>query len=282
MSSDLIPLSSIKLTGSLTASDPAPSAAPSPLLDVLKATGLNPPLLVRLTQRQPQRAYELVFGLDIYESCIAARLEYVIVEVCSDLSNELIAQYRAADHARIGTPYFGGPVDDSVKSTIDPITEAQALQQHINERGIRASRLAREIGIARSTLSNKLRLLRLCEPVRQHLCTGRISAAQARLLVTLEPTQQLRAATAMLSDTSISVRDAWQISRRTKAQAPELHVSRKRRAREAVQLAERITEQVGYPVRLSNQQRGGELRIRYFDYQGLEAILERLNVVLED
>lgn len=278
MSTDFVPLSSIKLTGYDSAGEP-PLTENSALVRAIKSTGQNPPMLVHIEGHLPNRTYGLLHGIETYQSCIAAGLDDVIVEVCHALTFEQIGAYREADLQRFRPP---SPSPSALDSTLDPISEAESLQQAITTRGIRANRLAREIGIARSTLSNKLRLLRLCEPVRERLRGGLLTAAQARMLVSLDPAQQIRAADAMMDDDSISVRDAWQICRQARTHDPELHVTQTRRRREAARLAERISEQVGYPVQLNDQKRGGELRIRYFDYDGLDAILHRLRVVLED
>ena len=69
--------------------------------------------------------------------------------------------------------------------------EAAALDRLINYYGITQSEAAIKLGIAQSTLSNKLRLLNLSESLQQRIVKARLTERHARALLRL-PQGQLR------------------------------------------------------------------------------------------
>ena len=70
--------------------------------------------------------------------------------------------------------------------------EAEALCEIIKMRGLSQSTLARSMGVSQSYVANKLRLLKLSEPVKDAILVGGLSERHARALLRLEePTEQL-------------------------------------------------------------------------------------------
>lgn len=72
--------------------------------------------------------------------------------------------------------------------------EADAIQKLMNVYGLSQEETARKLGMAQSTLSNKLRLLRLPEEIRRTLEQEQLTERHARALLRLETTNQMKEA----------------------------------------------------------------------------------------
>ena len=71
--------------------------------------------------------------------------------------------------------------------------EAEALSEIIKMRGLSQSALAKSMGVSQSYVANKLRLLKLSEPVRDAVLVSGLSERHARALLRLDsPSEQLK------------------------------------------------------------------------------------------
>jgi ParB family chromosome partitioning protein len=69
---------------------------------------------------------------------------------------------------------------------LNPLEEAAAYQQLLDEFGVTHEELAGKIGRSRPLITNMIRLLRLPIPVQRRVAAGVLSAGHARALLTLE------------------------------------------------------------------------------------------------
>ena len=74
------------------------------------------------------------------------------------------------------------------RANLNPLEEAAAYQQLLEEFGATHEELARRIGRSRPQISNTIRLLNLPAPVQRRVAAGVISAGHARALLGLEDT----------------------------------------------------------------------------------------------
>ncbi|HIT52628.1 MAG TPA: ParB/RepB/Spo0J family partition protein [Candidatus Fimivicinus intestinavium] len=83
--------------------------------------------------------------------------------------------------------------------------EADAIQKMIRDYGLSQEEAARKLGMAQSTLSNKLRLLRLPEKIRQILLQEQLTERHARALLRLESEVQMAEALKRISEEKLNV-----------------------------------------------------------------------------
>ena len=94
------------------------------------------------------------------------------------------------------------------RSDLDLFEAAEGISELIGIWGVRQEEAARKLGLAPSTLSNKLRLLRLPEGVKAKIRAGGLTERHARALLRLpDETGQMRAADHMVR-ASLSVQEA--------------------------------------------------------------------------
>lgn len=150
----------------------------------IAAHGLLQPVLARST---PDGRYQLAFGhrrLRAYH-LLHDRGNYgynLIPAEVREISDEQLALYAWSENAQ--------------RQDLTPLEEARAIQQMLEQFGWTQSATAERIGLDRSTVANKLRLLRLPDDVQQLVQTRQISERQAQAaapILTLPDEIQARA-----------------------------------------------------------------------------------------
>lgn len=81
--------------------------------------------------------------------------------------------------------------ENAQRKDISPLEEAESLRTAITRFNLTHAQAAEPFGFARTTVSNKLRLLELPDDIRQRLAAGRITERHARALLTLAPAPHL-------------------------------------------------------------------------------------------
>lgn len=181
-------------------------------------------------------------------------------------------------------------VENVHRTDLDPLEEAMAYQQLLEDFGVTHDELANRLGRSRSAISNSLRLLNLPAAVQQRVADGQLSAGHARAILALpngELQEQLaeRVVAEGLSVRAVeeSVREALQ------RQADDGDSQRSGRSSNAPggsardrspyeDLQRRLTDALATKVRITGTRRRGRLVI---DYAGTED-LERLLRILEE
>lgn len=175
-------------------------------------------------------------------------------------------------------------VENIHRTDLDPLEEALAYQQLLEDFGVTHDELARRLGRSRSAISNSLRLLNLPPPVQRRVADRELSAGHARALLALpdaEAQEQLaeRAGAEGLSVRAVeeAVRAALEGSADGDAEAGGGEGSGRRRTRSPYEdLQQRLSDALATKVQITGTRRRGRVVI---DFAGTED-LERLLAVL--
>ena len=178
-----------------------------------------------------------------------------------------------ADHAQLELAL----VENLQRADLDPIEEAHAYRQLIDDFGITQDQLAARFGRARSTVANTLRLLETDPRVQAAVSDGTISEGHARALGGLPTGHQVQLLE-IVTSRDLSVRQTEELVRRLRDGVSD---SPKRRAvREVDPDLERVEEELrrslGTKVSLSRSRRGGRIVIEYYSDEELGRLYERL------
>ena len=136
------------------------------LADSIKEHGIIQPLILRPLGDK----YEIIAGERRYKAASIAGLYNVPAIILEKDDNE------SAELAII---------ENIQRKDLTPIEEAKSYQKLLN-RGLTQEEIAKKLGIAQSTVANKLRLLTLPDEVQDALLNTRISERHARALLKLE------------------------------------------------------------------------------------------------
>ncbi len=97
-------------------------------------------------------------------------------------------------------------VENLHRSQLNPLEEAAAYQQLLDDFGITHEELASRISRSRPQISNTLRLLRLPAPVQRRVAAGVLSAGHARALLGLDTPEAMEHLAARIVAEGLSVR----------------------------------------------------------------------------
>ncbi len=99
-------------------------------------------------------------------------------------------------------------IENIHRQDLNPLEEAGAYQQLLDEFDITQAELASRLGRSRSSISNSLRLLKLAPEVQEYVSRETLSAGQARAVAGLESYQQQIEAAEKIIESEMSVREA--------------------------------------------------------------------------
>jgi len=163
------------------------------------------------------------------------------------------------------------------RSELNPLEEASAYQQLLEDFGITQEELASRIGRSRPQISNTIRLLKLPVPVQQRVAAGVLTAGHARAILSLETPEAMQRLADKIVNEDLSVRaaeaaakgpDAWG-TRSPKPQAGS-------RRGHLDEVAERLGDRLNTRVRISLTARKGQISIDFATIQDLNRILAEL------
>ncbi|WP_127473608.1 ParB/RepB/Spo0J family partition protein [Microbacterium sulfonylureivorans] len=163
------------------------------------------------------------------------------------------------------------------RSELNPLEEASAYQQLLEDFGITQEELATRIGRSRPQISNTIRLLKLPVPVQQRVAAGVLTAGHARAILSLETPEAMQRLSDKIVNEDLSVRAA-----EAAAKMPDAGGNRAAKpqagARRAHldEVAERLGDRLNTRVRISLTARKGQISIDFASIQDLNRILEEL------
>src|SRR5262250_2441047 len=159
----------------------------------IQEVGLLQPVVVRRVM--PGR-YELIMGERRWRACQRAGLEHVPAIVRGTPDDELLRE---------------ALMENLHREQLNPLDEAAAYQQLLDDFSVTHDELARKVGKSRPHISNTIRLLQLPPDVQRRVAAGVLSAGHARALLALaDPQEQDRLAHRIVAE-GLSVREVEEI-----------------------------------------------------------------------
>jgi ParB family transcriptional regulator, chromosome partitioning protein len=167
-------------------------------------------------------------------------------------------------------------VENVQRSDLDPIDEALAYRQLIEEFGLTQERVAERVGKARATVANTLRLLDLHPDLQAAIGEGRITEGHGRALGGLPVDGQPHVLSTVVAQ-GLSVRQTEELVRRLREPRPAQDARPVRRLDPDLErVEEELRERLGTKVSLSRSRKGGRIVIEYYSDEELGRLYERL------
>lgn len=158
-------------------------------------------------------------------------------------------------------------VENVQRSDLNPLDEAMGYDQLIAEHGYTQNDLGDIIGKSRSHVANSLRLLKLPDPVRDMLATGKLTAGHARAIATTsDPVKYAD----MIASRGLSVRDAERLAQKDSQPEQETRQPVQKDA-DTLALERTLSDRLGLKVTISHRDKGGHVKV---DYKSLEQLDE--------
>lgn len=233
------------------------------LAESIRERGIIQPIVVRALQGD---TFEIIAGERRWRAAQRAGLHDVPIAVV-DANDAQSLEYAIIENVQ--------------RADLNPIEEASGYLALMDDFNRTQEDVARIVGKSRPHIANTMRLLKLSEPVKHLVRTGKISAGHARLLVgqpnaeaiaheIIEKGWSVRDLEAdMRKDVAAQVRDM-----RREAKGFTIGVTKDADTRA---LERRLSDALGLEVSVDHRGEGGTLRIKYRDLDQLDAVLKKLS-----
>ena len=165
-------------------------------------------------------------------------------------------------------------VENIQREQLNPIEEAQAYQNLMEETGQTQEQISVRLGKDRSTIANSIRLLKLPPAVSRLVSEGNLSPGHARALLAsgAAPSEMLRLAETILKK-GWSVREAERQAK--KSQREKLPRPMKIQNPNETAAEDRLRLALGTKVEILNKEKNsGEIRIHFYSYEDFMRIFE--------
>ena len=233
----------------------------SELVHSIQEVGLLQPVIVRSTG---VGTYELVMGERRWRATREAGLD-TIGAIVRDTSDDDLLRDALLENLH--------------RSQLNPLEEAAAYQQLLDDFGCTHEELAERIGRSRPQISNTLRLLKLSPTVQRRVAAGVLSAGHARALVAVSNSEiQERLAQRVVAE-GLSVRALEEIvtvepdgkRRPARRSGAKLHSPR------VAELAGRLSDRFDTRVKVDLGRSKGKITVEFATVEDLERIVELMD-----
>ena len=161
------------------------------------------------------------------------------------------------------------------RSQLNPLEEASAYAQLLEDFGCTHDELAQRIGRSRPQISNTLRLLKLSPAVQRRVAAGVLSAGHARALLTIEDADLQDRLAARVTAEGISVRALEEIVSLGPGQTSSTRERRNRpTAPGLADLAERLSDRFETRVKVDLGKAKGKITVEFASLDDLRRITE--------
>lgn len=227
------------------------------LTESVKAKGVMHPLIVRIKDG----GYQIITGERRWRAAKMAGLKSVPVIVKDVTDSDMLEM---------------ALIENLQREDLNPLEEADAYRQLIEEHGLRQEDLAKRVGRQRSSVANTLRLLKLPDEVRRYLMTGELSMGHARAILGVHTERAQVQLARQVVKGRLSVRECEELVRRVPpAKGNAKKSPRKQRySPQMYRLVESLQRRLGTKVDIHQGKKGGRVVIHYFSPKELDNIID--------
>ncbi len=235
------------------------------LADSMKEYGILQPLLVK----RKGDNFQIIAGERRWRAAKMADLKEVPV---------IVREYNKQQSVEIAL------IENVQRADLNPIEEALAYQQLMQEFGLKQEEIALRVSKNRATITNSIRLLKLAEPVQQLLISGEISSGHARALLGLEDKEQQIALASQIIEKGLNVRQVEKLVKMmTKPQKDEKEKEESEEKDLSFifrDLEEKMKGIMGTKVMIHQKDKNkGRIEIEYYSASELERIVELIETI---
>jgi ParB family chromosome partitioning protein len=236
------------------------------LVHSIREFGLLQPIVVRAVTPSPGGArYQIVMGERRWRAAQAAGLATLPAIVRETADNNLLRD---------------ALLENIHRAQLNPLEEAAAYQQLLDEFGVTHDELAARIGRSRPLITNMIRLLKLPIAVQRRVAAGVLSAGHARALLSLEsgPEAQEELASRIVAE-GLSVRateEAVTLANRGDGATPATPRRKPIQMPGLQDVADRLSNAFDTRVTVSLGKRKGRIVVEFASVEDLQRIIDTM------
>lgn len=223
----------------------------------IKEHGLIQPVILR----RSEIGYEIVAGERRWRACRKAGIKEIpsIVKELTDEQNMLIAI-----------------IENMQREDLNPIEEAEGLNQMIDSFGLTQEEVSKSIGKSRPYITNALRLLKLPEQIREFLSEGKLSTGHARAIAGISDFEKQIEIAEYAIEKGISVREIEKLIKELGNNKKKNSQKKSGKTPDVKRLEEDLKQIMGTKVSLNQKGKKGRIEIEYYSREELERLIELL------
>ena len=231
------------------------------LSESLLEVGMLQPIVVR---KKDGKYYEIIAGERRWRAAKLAKLKEVPV-VVRDFTPAQIME--------------AALIENIQRQDLNPIEEAKAFENLINEHGLTQEEAAAKVSKSRAQISNIMRLLKLDPRVQSQVVSGVLSTGHARALLAIEDGDKQVEAAGIIIDNDLSVRSTEKLVKDMLSEKPE---KPKRNINPAgllvyQEMEKKLSDMLGSKVGIKSRDgKKGRIEIEYSSSEELERLYDML------
>ena len=232
------------------------------LADSIKQFGLLQPILVQ----DRGDYYEIIAGERRWRAAKLAGLKEVPV-IIRNYTNQEIVEISLIENIQ--------------REDLNPIEEALAYKRLLEEFNLKQDEVAERVSKSRTTVTNSMRLLKLCEGVQQMIIDDMLSTGHARALIPIEDAEQQLQLAQRIFDEKLSVRE---VEKLVKAILKPDDKPKKEETPKNLQyiyqdIEDRLKEKLSRKVSINAKGKNGagKIEIEFYSNEDLDRLIEFLS-----
>lgn len=221
----------------------------------IETYGVIQPIVIR----QAEIGYEIVAGERRWRAARKANLKVVpcILKELTEEENMVISI-----------------IENMQREDLNPIEEAEALQQMIERFGLSQEQVSKSVGKSRPYITNALRLLKLPETVREYVVDGKLSNGHARAIVGIADEDTKIAVADRVVEEGLSVREVESLINSISEPKTKKQKEKREKAPDILMVEAELKEILGTKVNLSLLGNKGKIEIEYYNREELERLID--------
>lgn len=228
------------------------------LVHSVREFGVLQPVVVR---KNSEGQYELIMGERRTRAAREAGLEVIPAIVRETADEDLLRD---------------ALLENLHRSELNPLEEASAYQQLLEDFGITQEELATRIGRSRPQISNTIRLLKLPVPVQQRVAAGVLTAGHARAILSLETPESMQRLADKVVNEDLSVRATEEAAKSQPNTGKSVKPIPGARRAYLDEVAGKLGDRLNTRVKIALGARKGQVTIDFASIQDLNRILEEI------
>lgn len=213
--------------------------------------------------QQESAHYELIMGERRWRASQRAGLDTIPAIVRTTSDGEMLREALLENLQRVA---------------LNPLEEAAAYQQMLDEFGITQAQLSKSVSKSRPQIANTLRLLQLPASVQKRVASGVLSAGHARALLSLGNEEQMEELANRIVAEGLSVRSTEEIvSLQNTKKSSKKKRSTARNIWAGTETLQRLEDHFNTTVMIRGTKKRGKIEINFASEEDFQRILDLLN-----
>ena len=172
-------------------------------------------------------------------------------------------------------------IENIQRQDLNPLEEAVAYQRLLDEMKLTQDELSKRLGKSRTAIANTMRLLKLCEAVKEYIIEGVITEGHGRALLPIEDEKLQEQIAQKIIDDNLSVREVEKYIKNLKNQKDSKDDTPQEDTKNDVyykDIKDRLQDYFGTRVAINSKKDKGKIEIEYYSQEDLQRILDIINL----